>query len=67
MANTNFVKEVRIKVEFLDLSQKAFTKVKHFLKHLSMENLILQKDLKRLNTKELQNCWSSEDVFGKFT
>ena len=59
MANKNFVKEVRTKVEFLDLSQKAFTKMKHFLKQLLMENSILLKDLKRLNT----NCSSFEDVF----
>ena len=35
------MKEVRIKVEFLELSQKTFTKMKHFKKHLSMENSIL--------------------------
>ena len=32
MANKNFVKEVRIKVEFSELSRKAFTTMIHFLK-----------------------------------
>ena len=57
MRNKNFVKEVKIKVEFSELSQKAFTKTKQFLKLLSMENSILLKGLKKL-----QNCWCS-DVF----
>ena len=30
MANTNVVKEVRLKVEVLDLSLQAFAKMKHF-------------------------------------
>ena len=30
MTNKKFVKEVRIKVEFSELSQKAFTKMKQF-------------------------------------
>ena len=30
MTNKNFVKEVRIKVEFSELSQKAFRKMKQF-------------------------------------
>ena len=30
MTNKNFVKEVKIKVEFLELSQKVFAKMKQF-------------------------------------
>ena len=35
----------------MELSQKTFTKMKHFLKHLSIENSILLKGLKRSNIK----------------
>ena len=58
MVNKNFVKEVRPNVEFSELSQKAFTKMKmkNFLKRLSAENLILLKGLKRPNTKS-QSRW----------
>ena len=45
MANKIFVKEVRLKVEFLELSQKAFTKMKHFGKCLSMESPVLLTNL----------------------
>ena len=54
VANKNFVKEVRIKVEFSELSQKAFTTMIHFWKRLSMENLILSKGLKMPNTKSFK-------------
>ena len=33
MTTKSFVKEVRLKVQFLELSQKAFMKMKHFWKH----------------------------------
>ena len=48
MTNKNFVKAVRIKVEFLELSQKAFTTMKQFLKTSINGELNL---IKRLNTK----------------
>ena len=51
MTNKNFVTEVKIKIEFSVLSQKAFTKMKQFLKLLSMENSILLKGLKGPDTK----------------
>ena len=51
MANKDFAKEVRPKVEFSELSQKASTKMMHFLERLSMENLILLKGLERPYTK----------------
>ena len=40
-----------MKVEFSELSQKAFRKMKQFWKLLSMENSALLKDLKRPDTK----------------
>ena len=48
------MKEVRLKVEFLELSQKAFTKMIHFCKRLSMENSVLLKGPKRPSTKSLK-------------
>ena len=39
------MKEVRLKVELLESSQKAFTEMKHFLKCLSIKNSILLKGL----------------------
>ena len=50
MATKNFVKEVRINVGILELSQLVFMEMKHFLKHLSIENSILLKALKSVNT-----------------
>ena len=49
MASNNFSKEVRIKVEFSELSLRP-TMI-HFWKSLSMEDLIFSKVLKRPNTK----------------
>ena len=40
-----------LKVEFSELSQKAFKKMKQFWKLLSMENSIVLKGLKRPDTK----------------
>ena len=40
-ANKNSVKEVRLKVKFSELSEKAFTKMIRFWKFLSMENSVL--------------------------
>ena len=46
MTNKSFVTEVKIKVEFSELSQKAFAKIKQFRKPLlSMENSVLLKGL----------------------
>ena len=53
MANKNFVKEVRLKVEFSELSQKASMKMIHFWKRLSMENPILLKELKRPKSSKI--------------
>ena len=50
MTNKIFVKEFKIKVEFSELSQEVFTKIKQFWKFLSIENSILLKGLKRPNT-----------------
>ena len=49
--NENFVKEVRIELEFSELFQKAFTKIEQFWKLLSRENSILLKGLKSPDTK----------------
>ena len=51
MANKNLLNEVRLKVEFLELFQKAFTTMIHIWKRVSMENLILSKGLKWPDTK----------------
>ena len=60
MTNKNFVKEVKIEVEFSQLSQKAF---KQFWKLLSMENSILLKGLERPNTKSFKMAGLSEMFF----
>ena len=49
--NENFVIEVRIKVEFSELSLKTFRKMKQFWKLLSMENSVLLKGPKKPDTK----------------
>ena len=49
MANKNFVKEVRIKVEFSELSRKTFTTMIHFSKRLSCSGE--SNFIKRPNTK----------------
>ena len=56
--------EVRIKVKFSELSQKAFRKVKQFCKLLSMENSALLKGLTLRAPKSLvfRGCF-----FAKFT
>ena len=48
MTNENFVTKVKIKVEFSELSQKAFTKMKQFWKFLSMGTQFYWKALKGL-------------------
>ena len=59
MAIKNFVKEVRIKFEFLELFQKAFTKIKHFLKTSVNEELDFIKRPKENNTKSSKTaCFS---------
>ena len=65
MTNKNFVKEVRIQVEFSELSQKAFKKMKQFWKLLSVENSILLKGLKRPDTKSSKMADLSEMFFAK--
>ena len=62
MTNKNFVKEVRIKVEFLELSQKSFTKMK-VLKTSTNGELNLIKRPKRPNTKSSKNGWSFGGCF----
>ena len=51
MANRHFVKELSIKVEFSELSQKAFTRMIHFLEMFINGKFNLIKRLKRPNTK----------------
>ena len=64
MTNKNFVKEVNMKVEFLELSQKAFTKMKQFWKLLSVsENSILLKGLTRSDTKSSKIAGLSKMFF----
>ena len=55
--------EVRIKVEFSELSQKAVKKMKQVLKLLSIENSILLKDLKRPDTENSQFAGLSRMFF----
>ena len=54
--------EVRVKVEFSELSQKAFTKMKQFWKLRSMENSVLLKDLKGLTLRAPKSL-VSKDAF----
>ena len=51
MANKNFVKEVRIKIEFSELSRKAFTTMNTFLKTSINGESNLSKGLKGLTLR----------------
>ena len=58
MASKNFVKDVRLKVEFLKLSQTAFAKMKLFKKmYITGEFNFIKK------ANKPQNCSSFDDVF----
>ena len=62
MATKNFVTEDRLKVDLMELSQKVFTKIMHS-KHLSIENSILLKGIKRPNIKSSKITCLSKTFF----
>ena len=59
--------EVRIKVEFSELSQEAFRKMKQFWKLLSVENSVLLKGLRMPDTKSSKIAGLSRMFFAYFT